>query len=103
MKTVPTPTNFPTAVLRRRTPFSDDHGKEARREARRARARVLLARLMPYEKWVAALPPLMFPTGPWETPREAYDGLVNAIERQIADPCPISIEIKRDSAVVYDW
>lgn len=90
-------------IAREGSSSNSQQGKEARREARRARARVMLSRLNPFEKWVATMPPLTFPFGPWETPREAYDGLVTAIEQQIADPHPISIEIKRDGTVVYDW
>lgn len=83
--------------------LKSEQARQARREARRARARVMLSRLKPYEKWVATMPPLTFPMGPWTTPREAYDGLVSAIEQQIANPSPISIEVKHDGTVVYDW
>lgn len=63
----------------------------------------MLARMLPYEQWVTKVPANMFPCGSWQTPREPYDELVRAMQRQIDSPSPISIEIKRDGTVVYDW
>ena len=71
----------------------------------RDRARSMLARVMPYEDWIASVDAesrttLMQQFGDLET---FYKRFVQALQREVASPTPRSISFNNDGKVTYTW